>query len=88
MLRRVPRTNDGKPVDRAQESHRILKPFKPPASSMVTDRVQPQRKRKRVSYKDAGGDDDDDSEDEKGRKKKKKGDKDKDYTDADRKSVV
>ena len=84
MLRRVPRTNDGKAVDRAQESHRISKPFKPPASSIVVDRVQPQRKRKRVSYKEAGGGDDDDSEDENGRKKKKKkGDKDKDYTDAE-----
>jgi len=84
MLRRVPRTNDGKAIDRAQESHRISKPFKPPASSTVVDRVQPQRKRKRVSYKEAGGDDDDDSEDESGRKKKKKkGDKDKDYTDAE-----
>lgn len=84
MLRRVPRTNDGKPIDRAQESHRVLKPFKPPASSIVADRAQPQRKRKRVSYKEACGDDDDDSEDENGRKKKKKkGDKDKDYTDAE-----
>lgn len=84
MLRRVPRTNDGKAVDKTQESHRISKPFKPPASSIVADRVQPQRKRKRVSYKEAGGDDDDDSDDENGRKKKKKkGDKDKEYTDAD-----
>ena len=84
MLRRVPRTNDGKAIDRTQESNRITKPFKPPASSIVTDRVQPQRKRKRVSYKEAGGDDDDDSEDENERKKKKKkGDKDKDYTDAE-----
>ena len=84
MLRRVPRTNDGKAVDRAQESHRILKPFKPPTSSIVSDRIQPQRKRKRVSYKEAGGDDDDDPEDENERKKKKKkGDKDKEYADAD-----
>ena len=84
MLRRVPRTNDGKAVDKTQESHRISKPFKPPASSIVADRVQPQRKRKRVSYKEAGGDDDDDSDDENGRKKKKKkGDKDKEYTDAE-----
>jgi DNA repair and recombination RAD54-like protein len=82
MLRRVPRTNDGKAVDRTQEDHRISKPFKPPASSIVADRVQPQRKRKRVSYKEAGGDGDDDSEDER-KKKKKKGDKDKEYTDAD-----
>ena len=84
MLRRVPRTNDGKAVDRSQESHRISKPFKPPASSIISDRIQPQRKRKRVSYKEAGGDGDDDSDDENGRKKKKKkGDKDKDYTDAE-----
>lgn len=84
MLRQVPRTNDGKAVDRTQESHRVSKPFKPPTSSMVVDRVQPQRKRKRVSYKEAGGGDDDDSEDDNGRKKKKKkGDKDKDYTDAE-----
>ena len=55
-----------------------------PASSIIADQVQPQRKRKHVSYKEAGGDGDDNSEDENGQKKKKKnGAEDKDYTDAE-----
>ncbi|KAF8163376.1 DNA repair protein, SNF2 family [Crassisporium funariophilum] len=68
MLRRIPTTSDGKPVDRLQESTRINRPFKPPTLA-VADRVQPQRKRKRVSYK---GQDQDasDSETERARKKK------------------
>lgn len=72
MLRRVPTTNDGKIVDRLQESTRINKPFKPP--SLAIERAQPQRKRKRVSYKGQQGAEDSDSEAEAARKKKKKKD--------------
>jgi DNA repair and recombination RAD54-like protein len=57
MLRRAPTTTDGTPVDRYQESTRINKPFKVPA--LVVQRAQPQRKRKRVSYKENRGTDDD-----------------------------
>ncbi|KAG5653830.1 hypothetical protein H0H81_010103 [Sphagnurus paluster] len=75
MLRRVPTTNDGKVVDRLQESTRINKPFKPPTLAVPIDRVQPQRKRKRVSYKgQQGAGDDLDSDEEAARKKKKKKD--------------
>ncbi|KAG5342819.1 hypothetical protein C0989_008769 [Termitomyces sp. Mn162] len=76
MLRRAPTTNDGKIVDRLQESTRINKPFKPPTLLVPTiDRVQPQRKRKRVSYKgQQGADDDSEDEDEASRRKKKKKD--------------
>jgi DNA repair and recombination protein RAD54 and RAD54-like protein len=73
MLRRIPSTSDGKPVDRLVESTRINKPFRPPSLAKPADaRVQPQRKRKRVSYKNAGGDDDDDDD---SRSKKKKNDR-------------
>lgn len=58
MLRRAPTTIDGKLVDRHQESIRVNKPFKVP--TLVVQRAQPQRKRKRVSYKEAQGPDDDD----------------------------
>jgi DNA repair and recombination RAD54-like protein len=51
MLRRIPTTNDGKIVDRLQESTRVNQPFKAPAFSVSVERLQPQRKRKRVSYK-------------------------------------
>lgn len=61
-------------MDRLQESTRVNKPFKPP--TLVNARVQPQRKRKRVSYKDAGGDDNDSEDDDAKKKKKKKGDND------------
>ncbi|GLB34873.1 putative snf2 family protein [Lyophyllum shimeji] len=75
MLRRVPTTTDGKVVDRLQESTRINRPFKPPTLAVSIDRVQPQRKRKRVSYKGQAGDDDEsDSDAEAARKKKKKKD--------------
>lgn len=74
MLRRTPTTSDGKPVDRLQESTRVNKPFKPPTLVNVSERVQ--RKRKRVSYKEAVGDDDDSDSDSARNKKKKKGDKD------------
>jgi DNA repair and recombination protein RAD54 and RAD54-like protein len=82
MLRRVPITTDGKFVDRLQESNRINKPFKPPTSSTIVDRIQPRRKRKRVSYKETGGDSG--SEEENGpKKRKKKGDKDGAYSDGE-----
>lgn len=72
MLRRQPVTRDGRPVDRLHESVRVNKPFRPPSFDKALLREQPQRKRKRVSYKDAGGDEND-SDDDGARKKKKKG---------------
>ncbi|KAK0463965.1 DNA repair protein, SNF2 family [Desarmillaria tabescens] len=72
MLRRAPTLNDGKVLDRLQESVRINSPFKPPSFTAVTDRAQTIRKRKRVSYKGQQGDDSDSDED--GRKKKRKKD--------------
>lgn len=75
MLRRIPTTTDGKVVDRLQESTRVNKPFKPPTSNAVIERVQPKRKRKTVSYKGAGGGEDSDSDS--GPKKKNR--KEKDY---------
>lgn len=81
MLRRIPSTSDGKPVDRLQESIRINKPFKTPSSAKAVERVLPPRKRKRVSYKGAGGDDDSDDGDLK--KKKKKNGKDGAYEEGD-----
>jgi len=72
MLRRVPTTTDGKAVDRLQESTRVNKPFKPPTSSAIIERVQPKRKRKSVSYKGAQGDGGDSDSDAAPRKKKKK----------------
>ncbi|KAI0345154.1 DNA repair protein, SNF2 family [Trametopsis cervina] len=75
MLRRTPTTTDGQVVNRLQESYRISKPFKPP--TLVIQRQQPQRKRKRVSYKGADASKDDSDSDDDGRKsKKKKGGKD------------
>jgi DNA repair and recombination RAD54-like protein len=79
MLRRTPTTSDGKPVDRLQESTRVNKPFKPPTLVNASERVQPQRKRKRVSYKDAAVDENDSEDDDPRKKKKKKGDKDGTY---------
>ncbi|KAI5119733.1 hypothetical protein M0805_008663 [Coniferiporia weirii] len=75
MLKRQPMTTDGKAVNRLQESGRVNKPFKPPTIKHAATRDQPQRKRKRVSYKDAGGDDDDSDDDAK-KKRKKQFDKD------------
>ncbi|KAJ7219386.1 DNA repair protein, SNF2 family [Mycena pura] len=76
MLRRVPTTSDGKVVSKLLESTKINNPFKPPTPSV--DRIQPQRKRKRVSYKGQELDGSD-SEDENGPKRKqRKGDRDKD----------
>ncbi|KAJ7581263.1 DNA repair protein, SNF2 family [Mycena floridula] len=71
MLRRMPTTTDGKVVDRLQESTRINKPFKPPSFNVAIERVQPQRKRKRVSYKNQQGDDDDSDDDSRKKKRKK-----------------
>lgn len=79
MLRRIPTTTDGKPVDRLQESSRVNKPFKPPTSVMV--REQPLRKRRRVSYKGAQADvDDSDSDDGSRKKKRRKSEGDAEYT--------
>ncbi|KAF8643841.1 hypothetical protein AX16_008858 [Volvariella volvacea WC 439] len=75
MLRRAPTLPDGRVVDRLQESTRINKPFKPPTLSTL--KVQPQRKRKRVSYKEQQNDSE---SDEPASKKKKKNDKDGAYT--------
>lgn len=79
MLRRVPKTADGKQVDRLQESTRVNKAFKVPTPIVPVGRDQPKRKRKRVSYsgQDAEAGDSDDSG---SKKKKKNGDslKDKD----------
>ena len=71
MLRRVPTTTDGQSVNRLQESTRVNKPFKPPRPTLENTRdPQPQRKRKRVSYKEQ--DDGSDSGAERARKKQKK----------------
>src|SRR6516162_5330893 len=82
MLRRRPTTNDGQVVDRLQESTRVNKPFKPPTLVSSVDRVQPQRKRKRVSYKGQDpGDSDDDSDSGRKKKKQKNGSRDQAYQD-------
>lgn len=72
MLRRIPTTNDGKVVDRLQESTRINKPFKPPTLASSSRRDVPQRKRKRVSYKGLQGEEDSESDSGPSRKKKKR----------------
>jgi len=56
----------------------LYKPFKVPAIAMPAQRVQPQRKRKRISYKnqDGGSDDDSDDDDISRKKKKRKEDRD------------
>ena len=74
MLRRAPTTTDGKVVDRLQESTRINKPFKPPTSSAIIERVQTKRKRKSVSYKGAQGDGGNSDSDTGPKKKKKEND--------------
>ncbi|KAJ3821342.1 DNA repair protein, SNF2 family [Lentinula raphanica] len=81
MLRRAPTTADGRVVDRLQESTRINKPFRPPSFTTNNERVQPQRKRKRVSYKEQG--DGSDSEDDGPSKKKKQKKDDRDYMNED-----
>jgi DNA repair and recombination RAD54-like protein len=70
MLRRAPTTIDGKLVDTHQESTRVNKPFKVP--TLVVQRAQPQRKRRRVSYKEAQGPDDDDIDSDSGSKSAKR----------------
>ncbi|KAI9570435.1 DNA repair protein, SNF2 family [Boletus coccyginus] len=79
ILKRTPTTTDGRVVDRLQESTRVYKPFKPPTVLVSTERVQPARKRKRVSYKESQGDEND-SDSDNTQKKKKKKDKDRDGT--------
>lgn len=74
MLRRVPTTSDGKILDRSHDINRVNKPFKPPTIATL-ERVQPQRKRKRVSYKGQEASLSE-SENEAGSRKKKKTDKD------------
>lgn len=83
MLRRAPVLADGKAVDRFQESNRVFKAFKPPTSLVKpTERAQPARKRKRVSY--AGQDKENDSDDDDDpRKKRRKSDGDR-YIEFDR----
>lgn len=73
MLKRIPTSKDGKPIDLFSDSLRLNKPFKTP--TMTVQREQPLRKRKRVSYKGAQGDepdDDDDDENGSGSKSKKR----------------
>jgi DNA repair and recombination RAD54-like protein len=70
MLRRTPTTIDGKLVDRYQESTRINKPFKVPTP--VVQRAQPQRKRKRISYKENRVSDDDTDSDSGSKAKKRR----------------
>ncbi|KAG2158222.1 DNA repair protein, SNF2 family [Suillus bovinus] len=88
MLRRTPTTSDGKTVDRLQESTRVNKPFKPPSLVNTSERVQPQRKRKRVSYKDAAADENDSEDDDARKKKKKKADKDGTYNEEELKAAI
>lgn len=83
MLRRIPVIADGKAVDRLQESTRVNLPFKPPKLAKSLERVQPQRKRKRVSYAGQQGDDDSDSDAGGSKKKKKKDNKDGNYLNED-----
>ncbi|KIK08279.1 hypothetical protein K443DRAFT_128642 [Laccaria amethystina LaAM-08-1] len=74
MLRRVPTTSDGKILDRFHDITRVNKPFKPPTIAIL-ERVQPQRKRKRVSYKGQEASLSE-SENDAGSRKKKRTDKD------------
>ncbi|KAF8844599.1 hypothetical protein BDN67DRAFT_994336 [Paxillus ammoniavirescens] len=87
MLKRTPTTADGKVVDRLQESTRVYKPFKPPTLLVSTERIQPARKRKRVSYKESRGDENDSDSDD-ARKKKKKKDKDGTYNEEELKAAI
>ncbi|PFH54278.1 hypothetical protein AMATHDRAFT_72780 [Amanita thiersii Skay4041] len=70
MLRRTPTTKDGQIVDRLRESDRVNKPFKPPSLAVTTDRIQPQRKRKKVSYRGQQTESDSDSDTRKIKRKK------------------
>lgn len=81
MLRRIPTTPDGRPIDPLQESPRVTKPFKVPTTLRAASRDQPQRKRKRVSYKEAQAAGDDSDSDSGGNKaKRRKSDTDGAYT--------
>ncbi|KAI6045738.1 DNA repair protein, SNF2 family [Pisolithus marmoratus] len=88
MLKRTPTTADGKVVDRLQESTRVYKPFKPPTVLTNTERNHPQRKRKRVSYKEQTDENNDDDEDNGSRRKKKKGENDGMYTEEELKAAI
>ncbi|KAM6500450.1 DNA repair protein, SNF2 family [Amanita muscaria] len=72
MLRRAPTTRDGQVIDRLRESDRVNRPFKPPGVAATPDRIQPQRKRKKVSYKGQQAESDTDSDG--GNKRKKRND--------------
>ncbi|KAL1744194.1 P-loop containing nucleoside triphosphate hydrolase protein [Schizophyllum fasciatum] len=71
MLKRIPTTKDGRPLDRLQESRIVNKPFKPPTLAAPA-REQPARKRKRVSYTGQDPDADADSGDEAAARRRKK----------------
>lgn len=71
MLRRAPTTKDGQVVDRLQESDRVNRPFKPPTLAITPDRIQPQRKRKKVSYKGQQEESDTESDAERHKRRKK-----------------
>ncbi|KAI6132160.1 DNA repair protein, SNF2 family [Pisolithus croceorrhizus] len=87
MLKRAPTTADGKVVDRLQESTRVYKPFKPPTVLTSAERNHPQRKRKRVSYKEQTDENSNDDE-ENGSKRKKRGDNDGMYTEEELKAAI
>ncbi|KAI6138842.1 SNF2 family N-terminal domain-containing protein [Pisolithus thermaeus] len=87
MLKRAPTTADGKVVDRLQESTRVYKPFKPPTVLTSAERNHPQRKRKRVSYKEQTDENNNDDE-ENGSKRKKRGDNDGMYTEEELKAAI
>ncbi|KAF8636674.1 hypothetical protein AX17_003480 [Amanita inopinata Kibby_2008] len=70
MLRRTPTTKDGQIIDRLRDSDRVNRPFRPPTFAAAPDRIQPQRKRKKVSYK--GHQEESDSDSDVSRRKKKK----------------
>ncbi|EPQ58080.1 hypothetical protein GLOTRDRAFT_36023 [Gloeophyllum trabeum ATCC 11539] len=72
MLRRTPTTKDGAVVDRLQDSNRLNKPFKPPTLASAVVRDQPQRKRRRVSYREEGAAEDSDAEENPASKKKRR----------------
>lgn len=73
MLKRTPTDKNGKPVDMFDSSRVLSKPFKTP--TILKQREQPQRKRKKVSYKGAqgNGSDDDNDDENVGKKKRKTG---------------
>lgn len=71
MLRRPPTTKDGQVVDRLQESDRVNRPFKPPTLAVTPDRIQPKRKRKKVSYKGQQEESETESDSERHKRRKK-----------------